>query len=421
MVLPGRFGSNWAGIAVVTVTAVMVLVGLTVRAASVIARTESGRKKADAAAQYLASIITFSNDAIIGKTLDGIVTSWNPAAETMYGCSAQEMIGQSITIAIPPDRASEFHSLMQKIGRGEPVRHYECVRIRKGGQSFPVSLSISPVKDEKGKIVGAASIVRDITERKQAEAQIQEHIAQVEAANKELEAFTYSVSHDLRAPLRHVNGFSKILLEEYGASLPREAQEYLQRIQDGARRMGVLIDDLLHFGRVGRQEVRRQVAGLRSLVEEVISDLKRDCPGRQVEWKIAALPFVDCDPALMKQVFQNLLANALKFTRPRAQAIIEVGQLEQNGSSLIYVRDNGVGFSMKYADKLFGVFQRLHRAEDFEGTGVGLATVQRIIQKHGGRIWAEAELDQGAAFYFTLGNSEKTELQAKAAVAGENT
>ncbi len=244
--------------------------------------------------------------------------------------------------------------------------------------------------------------------------------AELAASVKELEAFTYSVSHDLRAPLRHISGFSRILTEEYGPNLPSDAQHHLQRIQDGTRRMGQLVDDLLNLARVGRRDLSLQVSGLKSLVDEVIAELEPECTGRQIEWRIADLPFVDCDPGLMKQVFQNLLSNAIKFTRPRSQAVIEVGRKDQDGTAVVFVRDNGVGFNMKYADKLFGVFQRLHRPEDFEGTGVGLATVQRIIQKHGGgRIWAEAELDKGATFYFTLGAREKTEFKTKAAMAGD--
>lgn len=233
------------------------------------------------------------------------------------------------------------------------------------------------------------------------------------ASVKELEAFTYSVSHDLRAPLRHISGFSKILIEEFSPGLPEDAQHHLRRIEEGTRRMGVLVDDLLNLARVGRHDLSLQVTGFRALVEEVISSLKSDVGDRQIEWQIGSLPYLGCDPGLMKQVFQNLLANAVKFTRPRSKAIIEIGQKEHDGAPVIYVRDNGVGFSMKYADKLFGVFQRLHRAEDFEGTGVGLATVQRIIQKHGGRIWTEAELDKGATFYFNLGDSEKGQSKAE--------
>ncbi|HVM92543.1 MAG TPA: PocR ligand-binding domain-containing protein [Terriglobales bacterium] len=235
---------------------------------------------------------------------------------------------------------------------------------------------------------------------------------------KEMEAFSYSVSHDLRAPLRHVSGFSKILVEEFGPTLPAEARRYLDRIQESNRRMGQLIDDLLDLGRVGRREVNLQVVGLKSVVDEVIAGLKPEVGDRDLEWKIGTLPFADCDAGLMKQVFQNLLTNAVKFTRPRGHAVIEIGQTEDG---VIFVRDNGVGFSMKYSDKLFGVFQRLHRQEDFEGTGVGLATVQRIVQKHGGRIWAEAELDKGATFFFTLDSRETNGNKSQAAVAGEKT
>lgn len=243
--------------------------------------------------------------------------------------------------------------------------------------------------------------------------------ADLAASVKELEAFSYSVSHDLRAPLRHISGFSKILSEEFAPTLPKDAQHHLQKIQEGTRRMGQLVDDLLELGRVGRRDLNCQVTGLKSIVDEVIAGLKPDVADRELEWNVGTLPFVDCDPGLIKQVLQNLLSNAVKFTRPRPHALIEIGEAEKDGVRAVYVRDNGVGFSMKYADKLFGVFQRLHRQEDFEGTGVGLATVQRIIQKHGGRIWAEAELDKGATFYFTIGNREANQIKAQAAVAGE--
>jgi light-regulated signal transduction histidine kinase (bacteriophytochrome) len=295
---------------------------------------------------------------------------------------------------------------------------------------FWVEFTGRPVHDNQGNLCGGVVAFRDITERKRAEDEIRhlneeleqrvvERTAQLQAANKELEAFTYSVSHDLRAPLRHISGFSKLLTEEYGSTLAPEAQHHLQRIHEGTLRMGLLVDDLLNLARMGRRELSLQVSGLKSVVDELIKELQPECEGRQIEWQIGVLPFVECDPGLMKQVFQNLLSNALKFTRPRSQAVIEVGQKDRNGTPVLFVRDNGVGFSMKYADKLFGVFQRLHRAEDFEGTGVGLATVQRIIQKHGGRIWVEAELEKGATFYFTLGASEKTEFKTKAAMVGD--
>jgi len=230
--------------------------------------------------------------------------------------------------------------------------------------------------------------------------------AQLEAVNKELEAFTYSVAHDLRAPLRHIDAFARILSEEARPHLPPEANEYLEHILQAARQMGQLVDDLLNLSRVGRKELSLQLTGLNSLVDEVLAGLRPELETRQIDWKIGKLPFVEADPSLLKQVFTNLLSNAVKYTRPRDHAVIEVSSISSNGTPCVFVRDNGVGFNMKYVDKLFGIFQRLHRQEDFEGTGIGLATVQRIVHKHGGRVWAEAELDKGATFFFTLGTGE---------------
>ena len=243
------------------------------------------------------------------------------------------------------------------------------------------------------------------TSREQLEHRVTQRTAELDATNKELEAFTYSVAHDLRAPLRHIQGFSDILVESLGPQLVPEIKKHLDHIIEGTQRMGGLIDDLLSLARIGRQEPRLQVTGLNSIVQEVLRDLKTETEGRDIQWQVGDLPFVDCDPGLIRQVFYNLLSNAAKYSRPRNPAVIEIGQMAVEGQLVNFVRDNGVGFNMKYANKLFGVFQRLHRREDFEGTGVGLATVQRIIHKHGGRIWAEAELDKGATFFFSLANA----------------
>jgi signal transduction histidine kinase len=224
--------------------------------------------------------------------------------------------------------------------------------------------------------------------------------------NHELESFSYSVAHDLRAPLRQIGGYSKVLLQEHGPRLDEEARRYLEKVGDGARKMGRLVDDLLSLSRVGRQELALQFTALDSLLRQVVEELAPECSGREVEWRIGGLFSVECDPGLMKQVFVNLLSNAVKYTGKRERAVIEVGQARQNGQRVVFIRDNGAGFEMQYASKLFGVFQRLHKARDFEGTGVGLAIVQRIIRKHGGQIWAEAKLDEGAAFFFTLGSPE---------------
>jgi signal transduction histidine kinase len=235
--------------------------------------------------------------------------------------------------------------------------------------------------------------------------ELEQTTAQLSIANRELEAFSYSVSHDLRAPLRAVNGFTQILLEDYSAQFPAEAKRYLQLTCENARQMGQLIDDLLSFSRLSRQPLRRQEVSMAELVRQVIQKLQPDQPQRQMELLVDDLPVCLVDPVLINQVLLNLLSNALKYTRNREMARVEIGCQKQNGNQVFFVKDNGVGFDMRYSDKLFGVFQRLHRVEEYEGTGVGLAIVQRIIQRHGGTIWAEAAVDQGATFYFTLGGT----------------
>jgi len=387
------------------------------------------RKRLEEIRERLAAVVESSDDAIIGKTLDGTITAWNFGAEKIFGYSSAEAVGKTIGMLLPPERANEESDILARIVRGKSVEHFETVRVRKDGKRIDVSATISPIKDSSGAIVGASKIARDITERKQAEEVIRrlndeleqrvaERTAQLEAANHELEAFSYSVSHDLRAPLRHISGFSQLLVEEFGATLDPGARHYLDRIQAGTQKMGVLVDELLHLARVGRHALNRQTTNLNELVAEVMTMLQPESEGRQVEWAISDLPAVDCDPVLVRQIFQNLLTNALKFTRPRAHAVIEVSCRDEDGQPLFTVRDNGIGFNMKYVDKLFGVFQRLHRSEDFEGTGIGLATVQRIVHKHAGQVWAEGEPGQGATFYFTLGVGKQAKSKKNGATAG---
>jgi hypothetical protein len=234
------------------------------------------------------------------------------------------------------------------------------------------------------------------------EQQVRERTAELESANKELEAFSYSVSHDLRAPLRHIDGFTGLLNKSIGSTLSETDKRYLNLIVSSVSQMSRLIDDLLDFSRMGRAEMRRIEVNLQDLLEKIIQEIQPETEGRNIVWKKGSLPLVQADPSLLRQVFSNLLFNAIKYSRPRDPAEIEIGCKIEPEETVIFVRDNGVGFDMQYADKLFGVFQRLHRKEEFEGTGIGLANVRRIVARHGGRTWAEGKVDEGATFYFSL-------------------
>jgi two-component system sensor histidine kinase/response regulator len=256
----------------------------------------------------------------------------------------------------------------------------------------------------------------ELVERKRAEEQVKElnedlerrvaeRTVQLAAANGELEAFSYSVSHDLRAPLRHISGFAGTLIEEHGPQLAPEAQQQLNRIQEGTKKMARMIDDLLNLARLDRHNMALQMTSLNLVVANVRHDLESETTDRNIDWRVGSLPSVNCDPGLIQQVFANLLSNAVKYTRRRERAVIEIDQSTIDGQLVLFVRDNGAGFNPKYSEKLFGTFQRLHSDEEFEGTGVGLATVQRIVRKHGGRVWAEAEINRGATFSFTLDKS----------------
>jgi signal transduction histidine kinase len=264
-----------------------------------------------------------------------------------------------------------------------------------------LSLAGLVIHRETGRLNRAKEELKQVNER------LERRTGELSETNIELESFAYSVAHDLRAPLRHIAGYSNVALRDYGPKLDAEARRYLEKIADGAEKLGHLVDDLLSLSKVGLQELSLQHIQLDLLVHKVVSNLAPEYSGREIDWRIGKLFSVECDPGLMKQVFVNLLSNAVKYTGKREHAVIEVGDRMQDEERVIFVRDNGVGFEMQYAGKLFGVFQRLHKARDFEGTGVGLAIVQRIIRKHGGRIWAEAELDQGATFFFTPGSPEK--------------
>jgi PAS domain S-box-containing protein len=578
------------------------------KAALVVAQDVTERIRAEEHIRQLAAIVESSDDAILSKSLEGIILSWNRGAEKIYGYSAEQVIGQPVSILMPPERQYEMLEHLARIRDGMQVKSFETERVRKDGVRIMVSITLSPIQNERGEVIAVSAIERDITERKQSEAKLRtlfelernaraaaeqaqkrlaflaeasalmaetfdyrailervariavpvladwcaidvieadgslqrvavvhsnpakekmayelqrkypsdpnaprgihnvlrtgkseiyaelsdaflaatvrdaaqlellqqlgvksvmlvpfqargqnfgvitlamaesgrrytdddlalveglarraallienarlyaeaqklnaeleqrvhERTTELQAINQELEAFTYSVSHDLRAPLRHISGYVE-LLSRSAPPLDEKSQRYLNTISASAARMGMLIDDLLTFSRMGRADMQKSQVNAQALVQEVLQEMDADMAGREIEWQIDALPHTYGDRAMLKIVYANLIANALKFTRPRVPARIEVGFDASNPhETIFYVRDNGVGFDMQYRDKLFGIFQRLHRAEDFEGTGVGLANVRRIIHRHGGRTWAEGELDRGATFYFSL-------------------
>jgi PAS domain S-box-containing protein len=400
---------------------------------------ERSRLALEAQTLTLQSVLDGMAEGLVATDEQGKFVLWNAAAKKIVGLGPADVQSQDWTEhygLFLPDTVTPFppeQNPLARALRGEAGTAEMFVRNGELREGVWIEASASPLKDNDGGLHGGVVAFRDVTQQKAAEREIRqlndeleirvmERTAQLEAANQELEAFSYSVSHDLRAPLRHISGFSQMLAEEFGSSLDAGARHYLDRIQAGTQKMGLLVDELLNLAKVGRHALRLQPTGLDAMVAEVIAMLQPDCEGRRVEWAIADLPQVECDPVLVRQIFQNLLANALKFTRPRTRAVIEVSHKvspkEENGQPVFMVRDNGIGFDMKYVAKLFGVFQRLHRPEDFEGTGIGLATVQRIVRKHGGRVWVEAEPDKGAAFYFTLGVGKQAESKRNGAMAG---
>ena len=391
------------------------------------ARDVTERKQAELALTkatlYTRSLIEASLDPLVTISREGKITDVNEATEKVTGVPRQRLIGTDFSdYFTQPEMARRGYR--QVFAEGS-VMDYPLALRHVSGKLTEVLYNASVFRDQAGEVEGVFAAARDVTERNRAEEEVRklnEELEQRVAArteelrvvNKELEAFNYAVAHDLRAPLRHVHGFAEMLAEEARPVLTDSCKHQLDTILDSVQHMSQLLEDLLKLSRLGRQDLSKQACSANSLVAEVINALKPESKGREVEWRITDLPPVECDPALFKQVLMNLLSNALKFTRTRRPAIIEVGQTTIDGEAVIFIRDNGVGFSMNYADKLFGLFQRLHRQQDFEGTGVGLAIVQRIMHRHGGRVWAEAELDKGATFYLSLhrGEAGKKELAA---------
>jgi PAS domain S-box-containing protein len=412
----------------------------------------------------LASIVETSNDAIISKSLDNSILTWNAAAERIYGFSAQEAIGQSIFLIMPHDQIEEVEMINEKIVLGQSLVCYETLQLTKSAIPIQVSLTASPLINRNGSITGISLVARDITKRKKAEADLMEyrqhleemvqqrtseletvnehlkikiiehkqteevlwetdlrvqnlnealqaHVAIVEVINKELDSYSHSVSHDLRMPLRFVNRIAHTLLQDTATHLSSEASQQVEMILQSTDEMAKLIDDLLTFSWASREPLQKRRVNLQKLFQVVSRKLQhaQETQGHTcVDIVIHNLAWGHCDRALMKQVASNLLENAFKFTQRREEALITIGCMEKTAEIIYFVQDNGVGFDMKDLDSLFVPFHRLHKSAGFEGTGIGLSLVKRIIDRHGGRVWAEGQVDKGATFYFTLPNLQNS-------------
>jgi len=374
----------------------------------------------------LASIVEGSNDAIISRSLDGIIWTWNAAAERIYGYSAEEAVGQPITILVPENGNAEPDMFIDKICKGERVESYETVRVTKDGRNINVAITLSPFRDAHGDVIGISTIVRDITERKRIEAELAAYRERLEElverrtreltrannqlkvltqdlqrSNRDLEQFAYIASHDLQEPLRQIIGFTQFLDERYRPNLDETAQELMGFIVDGGHRMQVLIQDLLMFSRVGRSEKPPQPTNLEDILDDVMQNLKTRIDENGAVITHDPLPTLKADASQLAQVFQNLITNALKF-RGVQPPQIHIGARKQDGFWEFYVRDNGIGFKQQFADRIFNLFQRLQSHKDYPGTGIGLPICKRVIEWHGGKIWAQSAPGEGATFYFTL-------------------
>jgi len=388
------------------------------------ARDVTGVKEAEEIKHYLATVVKQSDEAVYLHDAEGRIISWNTGAEKIYGFTEKEALQMKIWNIVPEHLMSEAQQLVNTVIAGAEVKSLETTRITRQGKVIDVRFSASVLVDAEKKVLSIAITERDITEEKRAKEKIREANRELEKAlselqlvNKELESFSYSVSHDLRAPLRALDGYSHMLSDEFGTVLNEEGKRLLGNIRRNARRMGMLIDDLLSFSRLGRKELHKSPVDMRELVVEVLQELdvfSGDAGGKGgVRIEVRELPPAHADQSLLRQVWTNLISNALKYSAKSAAPAVIIGSIGGAGvgaggaggtedGCVYFVRDNGVGFNMEYVGKLFGVFQRLHSDQEFEGMGVGLAIVQRIIARHGGKVWAEGEPGKGATFYFSL-------------------
>lgn len=373
-----------------------------------------------AAKAYLAAIVESSDDAIVSKDLNGVITSWNQGAERIFGYTAAEVVGKPITILLPPERQGEEPVILGRIRRGERIEHFETVRVTKDGRRLDVSLTISPVKDEQGKVIGASKIARDITAVKQtqraledAQRQLRMHADELEikvrerteklaTALTELEVFSYSVAHDLRAPLRAIQQYAQALLEDYQDKLKGEGADFLHHIIDSSDRLDTLIRDVLSYSRIVRSDVTPQAVELASLVPEVVRHYPLLQPPRAELEIVQPLLPVSGNSTFVMQSISNLLVNAVKFVAPGVKPKVRVWTEPRDRRVRVWVEDNGIGIEPQYHRKIFGMFERIQTASDYEGTGIGLAIVRKAVERMKGAVGLESEPGRGSRFWFEL-------------------
>lgn len=377
--------------------------------AVIVFRDVTREKRAEGAHRLLASIVESSDDAIYAKTLNGTILSWNEGAERIYGYKAAEVIGKNVSMLVPPDMTNEVPEMLRKIGRGERIAHYETVRIRKDGSRVHVSMSLSPLADENGNITGASSLARDITDRKMAEEVLQKTAAELDRSNKELEQFAYVASHDMQEPLRTITGYLQLLSSRYKGQIDERADRYIDYAVEGAERMSTLIRDLLSYSRVNTRGEELKPTSAEDSLDFALRNLRSAIEQSRASVTHDPLPVIKADRTQLAQLFQNLIGNAIKYRSPERNPKIHVSAKRANGEWIFDIADNGIGFEQQYEHKMFLIFQRLHSRGKYPGTGIGLAICKRIVDRHGGQIWAFGEPGKGAIFSFTIPSRDNYE------------
>jgi PAS domain S-box-containing protein len=387
-------------------------------------RTDHELTLAEEVYRHFRAIVESAEDAILSKDLNGIIKSWNPGAERMFGYKPHEIIGKPVTVLIPEEHRDEEPEILARIRRGERIDHYETVRQRKDGSLINISLTVSPIKDERGTVIGASKIARDITERKQTEEALRKAREQLAKANEELEQrvtertaalnevvaqleeFSYSVSHDLRAPVRAMQGYAKAAMEDYGDRLDDVGRDYLQRIIRGGGRMDKLIQDVLLYSRLARTQMHLVPVSFEPLIREVIQNYpEMQRPHAEILTPEPLLKVMAHEPSLT-QALSNLLGNAIKFVPPRTTPKVELKTERRGGKVRLWIRDNGIGIKPQYQARLFGMFERGNQSGQYEGTGIGLTIVRKAIEKMGGTVGVESDGKTGSAFWIELPAAE---------------